>query len=77
MSEMNDHGEKKINYSEFLAATISVKKILTDEKLLAIFKQFDTDSSGKITAQNIVEAMRKLGRHITAKEIRDIMEKHD
>lgn len=32
---------------------------------------------GKITAQNIVEAMKKLGRKISAKEIKEIMEKHD
>ena len=38
IDEVDYHGKKKINYSEFLAATISVKKILTDEKLLAIFK---------------------------------------
>lgn len=36
--EVDYHGNNRINYSEFLAATISVKKILTDEKLLAIFK---------------------------------------
>ena len=29
---------KKINYSEFLAASIRVKEFLTDEKLLAIFR---------------------------------------
>lgn len=50
MRELDEGGDKKINYSEFLAATISVKKILTEEKLMAIFKQFDTDGSGKITA---------------------------
>lgn len=36
--EVDFNGEKKINYTEFLAATISVKKILTEEKLRAIFK---------------------------------------
>ena len=41
---------KSINYSEFLAATISVRKILSEEKLLAIFKTFDVDNSGTITA---------------------------
>lgn len=50
VKELDEGGDKKINYSEFLAATISVKKILTEEKLTAIFKQFDTDGSGRITA---------------------------
>jgi len=54
-----------------------VKNILTEEKLLAIFKQFDTDGSGRITEQNIVDAMNKLGFQITQVEIEDIMDKHD
>ena len=61
IDEVDYMGNKKVNYTEFLAATISVKKILTEEKLQAIFKQFDTDGTGKITATNIAEAMKKLG----------------
>lgn len=61
ISEVDFHGEKRINYTEFLAATISVKKILTNERLYAMFKQFDADGSGYITPQDIVEAMQKLG----------------
>lgn len=64
VSEVDYHGDKLINYSEFLAATIQVKKILTDGKLHAIFNQFDTDSTGKITADNIMRAMQKLGHHV-------------
>lgn len=53
-----------INYSEFLAATIDVRKILTESRLNAVFHQFDTDSSGKITKENIYFAMQKLGREV-------------
>jgi hypothetical protein len=38
INEVDYGGDKIINYSEFLSATISVKEILTEEKLLAIFK---------------------------------------
>ncbi len=57
IGEIDYHGSNRINYTEFLAATISVKKILTNERLYAMFKQFDTDGSGFITPQDIVEAM--------------------
>ena len=77
INEVDYHGDRRINYCEFLSATISVKKILTSEKLLAIFKQFDTDGTGKITSQNIVEAMRKLGHDISPQDVKEIMEKHD
>lgn len=43
-------GNGKINYSEFLMATIELKSVLTNEKLAALFKYFDTDNSGVITA---------------------------
>jgi calmodulin len=38
ITEIDYAGNKMINYSEFIAATISVKKFLTQEKILAMFK---------------------------------------
>lgn len=58
-------GNKKINYTEFLVATLDVKAFLDDSKLKALFTQFDTDGSGKITKENIVTAMAKIGHNIT------------
>ena len=66
-----------INYSEFLAATIDVRDFLTDSRLRAVFNQFDTDSSGKITKENIYLAMQKLGREVPMDEIEQIILKHD
>ncbi len=77
INEVDYHGDKIINYSEFLSATIQVKSILTDEKLHAIFKQFDTDNKGKITADNIVSAMQKLGHQVTKNEIEEIFNHYD
>ena len=41
-----------------------------------MFKQFDTDNSGYITPDDIIEAMQKLGQKITGDEIREIMKTH-
>ena len=76
IKEVDFHGNNQINYTEFLAATISVKKILTKEHLVAMFNQFDTDGSGTITINDIKEAMNKFGQKITQEEISDIMKKH-
>ena len=46
---MDYAGNGKINYSEFIAATIELKSVLTYEKLWTLFKYFDTDNSGIIT----------------------------
>jgi Ca2+-binding EF-hand superfamily protein len=37
ISEVDYLGTNKINYTEFLAATVSVKNILTNERLIAMF----------------------------------------
>jgi calcium-dependent protein kinase len=46
-------GNGKINYSEFLAATISIKSVLNNEMLWGLFKHFDTDNTNIITPNNI------------------------
>ena len=56
MKNVDYCGNGKINYSEFLAATVSMDAVLTDEKLHALFKHFDTDNSEYITPENIGEA---------------------
>ena len=56
MVNVDYQGNGKINYSEFLAATVSVRSVLTNEKLFALFKHFDTDNSDYITPDNIREA---------------------
>jgi len=49
-------GNSKLNYTEFIAATLSVKKVLTQEKLVALFKHFDVDDTDYITPENLKEA---------------------
>ena len=63
----------KINYTEFLGATIDVKTFLTDEKLDALFSTFDIEGSGKISADNIKVAFTKFGRAVKDEEVDEIM----
>ena len=53
-------GNGKINYSEFLSATISSRHI-SEKKLRSVFDTFDTDKSGSLTKSNLRFAMQKLG----------------
>ena len=77
INEVDYHGNGKINYSEFLSATIDVRSFMTEQKMQAIFQQFDTDNSGKITKENIYFAMQKLGQEISRDEIEEMIRKHD
>lgn len=78
IQEVDYQGNQKINYSEFIAATIQTKKILSDSKLRILFQEFDVDNSGKITKGNLEEAFYfKLQRKLSNEQIDEIYEKHD
>lgn len=67
----------KINYSEFISATINVQDFLTQERLEALFNTFDVDNSGGITRANLKLAFSKFGREVGEDDLNDIMKKHD
>ena len=48
IKEIDFADNKRINYSEFLSATINVKDFLDDDRLNAIFNQFDIDNSVRL-----------------------------
>jgi len=58
-------GNNKLNYSEFIAATLQVKKVLTQEKLVSLFKHFDVDDTDYITPENLKEAFAQAGKQLT------------
>lgn len=58
---MDFHCDGKVNYSEFLAATISSLNYNKEEKLWSAFKYFDTTDSGFITLDSVIEALKDSG----------------
>ena len=77
MDELDSYGNGKINYSEFLAATVDASTFLTEQKMKSVFAMFDTDGSGKITETNMTNAFSKLGLNVPKAEIHAIMKAHD
>ena len=77
MENVDVHKNGKINYSEFIAATISIQEFLTEEKLWMIFRHFDVDDTEYISRDNIVEAMKKMGKELTEKEVDEALALHD
>ncbi|CAG9312657.1 unnamed protein product [Blepharisma stoltei] len=53
MKEVDTDSNGFIDYSEFLKATLDIKKIFSAEILKAAFKMFDYDGSGKISAEEL------------------------
>lgn len=77
ISEIDYKGNKQINYSEFIAATLTTKKILNDSRLKVLFREFDVDNSGFITKDNLEEAFERLDKEVTKEEIEEVYAKHD
>ena len=69
IAEVDYQGTGKVNYSEFIAATLDIDLLVDEKKLLAVISQFDTDSSGYITKENIRYGMQKLSLSVEDKEI--------
>ena len=63
----------RINYSEFLAATVDRKKTLTMQNLQFAFHHFDVGNSGYITESSLTEVFHREGRKMTEQQIHEIM----
>ena len=48
----------RIDYSEFIAATISDKKLVKKKQLLEAFRYLDKDNDGKITKEEIMKVLK-------------------
>ena len=68
---MDFHCDGKINYHEFLAATISTLHFNKEEKLWSVFKYFDTNDTGYITAESVIDALKESGVVVNEEGLRD------
>ena len=76
IAEIDYVGNGLINYTEFLAATLTIT--LSDEILERLFRRFDVNDTGFISKDNLVAAFSRLGRHkITDEEVAQIISTHD
>jgi calcium-dependent protein kinase len=75
--QIDNDDNHKINYSEFIAATIDIRKYLTKAKIEALFKSFDVDDNDFIEPDNLKNAFTKLGKQISDQDIKIIMNAHD
>jgi len=57
MENLDTDGSQKIEFDEFIAATISRQNSLADEKLKSAFDLFDTDNSGFISVNNLKQVI--------------------
>jgi calcium-dependent protein kinase len=78
IAEIDYVGNGKINYTEFLAVTLSFQETISEEMLTRLFKRFDVDDTGYISKENLMDAFKRLGRSdITLEEVTQMISVHD
>merc|ERR1719420_1024811 len=84
MRGLDSDGSGQIDYTEFLAATISRKHYQQEDVLWAAFRVFDLDGNGKITKEELAQVLQggqaqavteSMG--LQAKEVEDIIKEVD
>lgn len=60
IKELDYAGNGKINYSEFLAATVDAREFFSESKLRVVFSMFDVEGNNKITPHEMFIAFQKL-----------------
>jgi Ca2+-binding EF-hand superfamily protein len=59
----------KINYTEFLMASMDLKKQLSDEVLHNVFAHFDKHNRGYIIASDLLVALQRTGVNATLEDL--------
>ena len=63
----------EINFTEFLAATLDLKQVLSEEVLYAAFRHFDVENAGYITIKDLTMAVRRTGVPLKSKDIDEMV----
>jgi calcium-dependent protein kinase len=69
--------EGKINYQDFLVATLDKKKFVNEEILWEAFRFFDCDADGKLSLKDFEKAFRKCGADINFEVFRQVILQQD
>ena len=74
MRELDENGDNRIEWHEYLQAAVARREILRDEKIAETFRLIDSDQSGKISFSEIKSA---LGGTIDSKTIAEMLQEAD
>mmetsp|Transcript_7250 Transcript_7250/g.10713 ORF Transcript_7250/g.10713 Transcript_7250/m.10713 type:complete len:494 (-) Transcript_7250:31-1512(-) len=70
-------GDGRINYSEFIAATLSSKMDLNEQIMWNAFNHFDLDNTGYVTEDNLKSALLKTGKSLEPEQIQEMIKEVD
>jgi calcium-dependent protein kinase len=67
MARIDSNKDQTINYTEFVAAAIDKRKLLTEDRIKACFRIFDKDGSGKITTAELKQMFQ--GKNVVDEKV--------
>ncbi|XVF54545.1 hypothetical protein PTKIN_Ptkin05aG0189700 [Pterospermum kingtungense] len=80
LANMDSNGNGAVEFDELAKAIMSDMTediMVNQEKLAEVFRLFDRDGNGYITAAELAGCMAKMGQPLTYKELHDMIEEAD
>lgn len=73
----SDSPSRSIYYSDFLQAVIDTSFMTDQKNIQALFDHFDTDNTGYITKENLMEIFARQGSQISQGELEHMLDDYD
>ncbi|KAE9601882.1 hypothetical protein Lal_00040864 [Lupinus albus] len=80
LSNMDSNGNGCVEFDELVNAIlpdINAQVLVNQEQLLGVFRSFDRDGNGYISAAELAGAMAKMGQPLTYRELTDMIKEAD
>ncbi|KAG5027879.1 hypothetical protein AAZX31_05G015000 [Glycine max] len=80
LANMDSNANGKVEFDELIRAIlpdINAQVLLNQEQLLGVFKCFDRDGNGYISAAELAGAMAKMGQPLTYRELTEMIKEAD
>ena len=80
LASIDSNGNGSVEFDELVAAImpdINEEVLINQEQLLEVFRSFDRDSNGYITAVELAGAMAKMGQPLTYRELIEMIREAD
>ncbi|KAJ1392317.1 EF-Hand 1, calcium-binding site [Sesbania bispinosa] len=80
LANMDSNGNGTVEFDELVRTILpdmNAQVLLNQEQLLSVFKSFDRDGNGYISAAELAGAMAKMGQPLTYRELREMIKEAD
>lgn len=80
LANIDSNGNGSVEFEELMSAILpemNEQVLINQEQLLEVFRSFDRDSNGYITAVELAGAMAKMGQPLTYRELTEMIREAD